>query len=86
MASLQDIDQDTGLSVGQNGARYVASGSATGNFGAIQATEDAVFASITVSNWAGDSTVGLKLPAGASIFGAFTAFTLTSGKVIAYNA
>lgn len=86
MSSFADINQDTGLSVGQNGARYVASGSATGNFGAIQATEDAVFTLITVSNWSGDSTANLRLPAGASIFGAFTAFTLTSGKVIAYNA
>jgi hypothetical protein len=85
MASLQDIDQDTGLQIGQNGARYV-SGSATGIFGAIQATEDAIFTSITSSNWTGDSTAGLRLPAGASIFGAFTAFTLTSGKVLAYNA
>ena len=71
--------------MGQNGARYVTSGSATGNFGAIQATEEATFTSITASNWTGDSTVGLKLPAGAAIFGAFTAFTLTSGKVLAYN-
>jgi len=86
MSSFADINQDTGLSVGQNGAHYVASGSATGKFGAIQATEDAVFASITVSNWTGDSTAGLRLPAGAAIFGAFTAFSLTSGKVIAYNA
>jgi hypothetical protein len=85
MPNLMDIDQDTSLTVGQNGAHYVASGSATGIFGAIQATEDAVFTSITVSNWTGDATAGLKLPAGASIFGAFTAFTLTSGKVLAYK-
>jgi hypothetical protein len=85
MSSFADINQDTGLSVGQNGAVYVTSGSATGKFGAIQATEDAVFASITASNWAGAPAAGLKLPAGASIFGEFTAFTLTSGKVIAYN-
>jgi hypothetical protein len=87
MASLQDIDQDTGLSVGQNGARYVSTlaTSISGVFGAIQATEDAVFTSITASNWTGDSPANLKLPAGASIFGEFTAFTLTSGKVLAYN-
>lgn len=86
MASLQDIDQDTGLAVGQNGARYVTAGAVTGNFGAIQATEDAIFSSITASNWSGDSTSALRLVAGSCIFGAFTAFSLTSGKVIAYNA
>jgi hypothetical protein len=85
MSSFADINQDTSLSVGQNGARYVASGSATGNWGAIQATEDAVFASITAVNWNGDPTASLKLTAGASIFGEFTGFTLTSGKVLAYN-
>ena len=88
MSSFADINQDTGLAVGQNGARVVTSLASpiNGSFGAIQATEDATFTSITASNWTGDSTLNLKLPAGASIFGAFTTFTLTSGKVIAYNA
>ena len=86
MASLQEIDQDTGLAVGQNGAIYVSGGTATGNFGAIQATEDAVFTSISASNWPVQSYNALKLVAGACIFGRFTEFTLTSGKVIAYNA
>jgi len=86
MSSFADINQDTGLAVGQNGARYVASLSATGKFGAIQATEDTIFNTLVATNWIGDSTVGLRLPAGASIFGHFTDFTLTSGKVIAYNA
>lgn len=88
MSSFADINQDTGLAVGQNGARYVSTAgiAINGAFGAIQATEEAVFASVTASNWGGDSAVGLKLPAGASIFGAFTQFILTSGKVIAYNA
>jgi len=85
MSSFADINQDTGLSVGQNGAHYVTAGGSSGKFGAIQATEDAVFSILVASNWTGDSTAGLKLPAGASIFGEFTAFTLTSGKVLAYN-
>jgi hypothetical protein len=86
MSSFADINQDTGLSVGQNGAHYVTSGGTNGKFGAIQATEDAVFSILVASNWTGESTAGLKLPAGASIFGAFTSFALASGKVIAYNA
>lgn len=88
MSSFADINQDTSLSVGQNGARYVSELGIQkfGNWGAIQATEDAIFSGLTASNWTGESTTGLKLPAGASIFGAFTSFTLTSGRVIAYNA
>ena len=86
MSSFADINQDTGLAVGQNGARYVTAGAVTGKFGAIQATEDAIFSSITASNWSGESPSALRLVAGSCIFGAFTDFSLTSGKVIAYNA
>jgi len=86
MSSFAEINKDTSLAVGENGALYVSGGSAEGRFGAIQATEDAVFTAITASNWPVQSYNGLKLVAGACIFGAFTSFTLTSGKVLAYNA
>lgn len=54
-------------------------------FFAIMAVEATVFASLTATDWDGDSTAALPLPAGAVIYGQFTAFQLTSGKVIAYK-
>lgn len=70
---------------GQSGAVVETGTSAiTGTFTAITALEDVVFASLTVTDWSGDSTAGLPLPAGATLFGNITAFTLTSGKVVAY--
>jgi hypothetical protein len=41
--------------------------------------------SLTASNWTGDATTAVDIPAGATIFGNFTAITLTSGKIIAYK-
>jgi hypothetical protein len=58
----------------------------TGNFAAIQMIEDTVFTTLTSSNWSGDAMTGVTFKAGQVIYGAFTAFTLTSGKVIAYKA
>jgi hypothetical protein len=57
----------------------------TGDFRAILALEDSVFSLLTASNWSGDSTASFPLPKGTTIFGAFSAFTLTSGKVLAYK-
>ncbi len=72
---------------GGNGAVYESGTTAvTGSFYAIQAMEAAVFTSLTATNWAGDSTASLPLPSGAIIYGDFTAFQLTSGKVVAYKA
>lgn len=56
-----------------------------GQFAAIQMIEDTVFATLTSSNWSGDAATGVTFTAGTIIYGAFTAFTLTSGKVIAYK-
>ena len=77
------------VSLGQRGFVYVGDTSATtGNFVAIQVIADAVFFALTALN----STVGglagasLSLTAGTVIYGPFTSFTLTSGKVIAYKA
>lgn len=55
------------------------------NFSAILALEDTVFASLVAGDWTGDSLASLPLPKGVTIYGHFTAFTLTSGKVIAYK-
>lgn len=80
-----DSEKDSSLSLGQFGAVYVADTTQTnGNFGAIQAIEGAVI-TLTASNWTPGTATAIPLPAGATIFGSFSTFTLTSGKVIAYR-
>lgn len=55
------------------------------NFCAIWASTAAVFSVLTASDWTGDTTASFALPAGSTIYGHFTAFTLTSGAVVAYK-
>jgi hypothetical protein len=57
----------------------------TGNFAAITVLDDATFSAITGENLAGDVLTGFAIAKGITLFGRFTGFTLTSGKVIAYN-
>ena len=85
-ASLRKIEKDTSFTLGQYGAVYEnGTDAVTGNFGCITALEDSAFSSLTATNWTGDSTASLPLKAGVTIFGNFTGFTLSSGKVVAYN-
>lgn len=82
MTERQFIDE----SFGTNGAIYESGTTAvTGTFCAITALEATVFSLLTVENWGGDTTANLPLPAGATLFGRVSAFTLSSGKVIAYK-
>ena len=57
----------------------------TGGFAAITVLDDATFSAISAQNLTGDNLTGFALPKGITLFGRFTGFTLTSGKVIAYN-
>lgn len=57
----------------------------TGDFSAIQCLEDTVFALLTRPDFTGDTLVGVTITAGTILYGYCTAFTLTSGKVIAYT-
>lgn len=84
--SIEGIADDTSLSLGQGGAVYAITPAVAvnGDFGAIQAVADAVFTALVATNWTG-TTAGLPLSAGVTIFGNFTSFTLTSGKVVAYK-
>jgi hypothetical protein len=83
--SIEGIAKDTSLSLGQGGAEYVTDTAIrNGAFGAIQAVEDSAFSALVAGNWTG-TTTNLPLPAGVTIFGNFTSFTLTSGKVVAYR-
>lgn len=56
------------------------------DFTAIQCMADTVFALLTdaSASASSDTMTGFTVPAGTTIFGRFTAFTLTSGKVRAY--
>ncbi len=56
-----------------------------GDFSAIQCIDDTVFSVLTLPDFIGDSLAGSTILAGTIIYGYCTAFTLTSGKVIAYK-
>lgn len=57
------------------------------NFCAIQMVEDTVFSVLTSGTMSVQGAIAdAAFKAGTVIFGNFTAFTLTSGAVIAYNA
>jgi hypothetical protein len=83
--SIEGIAKDTSLSLGQGGAEYVTDTNIRdGSFGAIQALSDTVFSALVAVNWTG-TTASLPLPAGVTIYGNFSSFTLFSGKVVAYR-
>jgi len=56
----------------------------TGSFSSITILADAVFSAFTETDATGDAMTGFTIPAGVTLFGKITAFTLTSGKVRAY--
>ena len=71
------------LQEGSNGGQYIGDTSAvTGNFSRIVALESTAFTTLTGNMASGASIV---LPANGSVSGHFTAITLASGSVIAYN-
>jgi hypothetical protein len=71
---------------GSGPVRYTTNTTAvTGiNVKQIQCITDTVFASLT-RTWATGSLTGVTIPAGTVLFGPFTAYTLTSGVVAAYD-
>lgn len=80
-----DSEKDSSLSLGQFGATYATTGTVSGSFGAIQALELASL-NITASNWGNGSAISsVPIPAGATVFGNITSFTVVSGKVLAYK-
>lgn len=84
--SLRKIEKDSSIALGQYGAVYESGDTAvSGDFAAILALEATTFTSLTASNWSGDALAGLVVPAGTTIYGKFTAFTLSSGRVVAYK-
>ena len=83
--SIEGVAKDISLTLGQGGAEYVTDGNIrNGTFGAIQALTEAQLSELVAGNWSG-TTAGIILPAGATIFGDFTSFTLLYGRVVAYR-
>jgi hypothetical protein len=73
---------------GQGGGQVItsASGAVTGNFRWIQVVTDTVLSVLTSSNITNASGLQtITIPAGLGLGGRFTAITVTSGVVIAYN-
>lgn len=78
--------------LGKFGAEFITNTTAVTNknYCAITMLEDTTFTTLTAPNWsagsAGSSAVtSVTYPKGLTIFGRFTAVTLATGKVIAYN-
>lgn len=82
MASIYE-KQEHGLagSVNETGTTAV-----TGDFYRIDCLTASNFSLLTDALASGDAITGLAIPAGTSLFGRFSAFTLTSGAVRAYKA
>lgn len=73
--------------LGQNGGNLVDNtDSRSGNWFAIQILEEAQFTSLTDASLTVSGTLSaIVFPAGALVFGSFTAFELASGAVWAYK-
>tara|TARA_R110002074_G_scaffold242477_3_gene414326 strand:+ start:1827 stop:2132 length:306 start_codon:yes stop_codon:yes gene_type:complete len=91
------VQEAQNAALGQAGAIVETSNTAvTGkSIVAIQFIEDSVFTVLTPSDttngygvgtsYNGDTLASITLPAGMTIYGHWTAFTLGSGKIIAYQ-
>lgn len=55
-----------------------------GTFAAIQVLADATFSALAELGATGQAMTGFVIPAGTTLYGKFTGYTLTSGKVRAY--
>lgn len=56
-----------------------------GNFQAIQVLADATFSALAEENKSGQDMTGFAITAGTWLFGQFTGYTLSGGKVRAYK-
>lgn len=73
------------ISGNDGGVNETGTTAVTGDFFAIQVIEAATFTTLTRPDFTGDALTGVEFPAGFVIYGKCTAFTLSAGKVIAYN-
>lgn len=82
------VDELFQITSGQNGYVFIAdTDDFVGDFRAIQVVAEATFATLTDEglNADGEVMTGVAIPAGTTLYGKFSAITLTSGKVIAYG-
>ncbi len=75
----------SGLMGERGGVIETGTTAVTGDFSAIQCLADTVFSVLTLPDFVGDALTAITIPAGTIIYGNCTAFTLTSGRVIAYT-
>lgn len=81
--SINNIEKQ---SFGQAGAVFESGTTAvTGGFCAIHVIAEAVFSALDWPELSGDTLTGVTIPAGTTIFGEISGFTLTSGSVLAYK-
>lgn len=76
------------VGLGQCGSTYLTnSTSSTANtiYNAITMIADTSFTALTDANRDGATLTGVTIPKGLTIFGEFTAITVSSGKCIAYK-
>ena len=82
------VDPVTGRSIPINGSKGVVITANTvavvGSFTSIQVLADAVFSAFVETGATGVMT-GFTIPAGVTLFGLITGYTLTSGTVRAYK-
>jgi len=73
--------------LGQFGAEVITDTAArtSKNYAAITVLSAAEFSTLTGVDLTGNAITGFSIPAGITLLGRFTAVTLTSGRVIAYN-
>lgn len=78
--------------LGKFGVEFITNTTAATNknYCAITMLEDTTFTTLTANNWSAGSTgsnaiTSVTYPKGLTIFGRFTAVTLATGKVLAYN-
>ncbi len=81
-----DIQEANEHFMGRPGAVYESGTTAiTGTFWAIQCLTDTVFSLLTAPDLTGDTITGVTFTAGTILYLRVTAFTLTSGSVLAYK-
>lgn len=78
--AVQDISGNNGNVVTTNTTAV------TGLFSSVQILEDATFTVFTETGSEGQAMTGFSIPAGVTLYGKITAYTLSSGKVRAYKA
>lgn len=74
-------------SFGQAGAVFESGTTAVaGGFCAVHVIAEAVFSALDWPELSGDALTGVTIPAGTTLYGDITGFTLSSGSVLAYKA